>query len=55
MVRIESLGQGFLSDFDLVISFSEGQRQLVRRTRSAFQREAAMTQRETTQSLAGVT
>ena len=56
MVRIESLRQGLLSDVDSVIRFREGQTQkLVRRTRSAFQREATMTRRETTQSPGGVT
>ena len=44
-----------LSDVDSVIRFREGQMQkLVRRTRSAFQREIAETQRETVQSRGGV-
>ena len=44
MIRIESLGQGLLSDFDSMIRSKERQKQkLVRRTRSAFQREAAVT------------
>ena len=47
MIRIESLGQGLLSDCDSVIRSREGQKQrLVRRTRSAFQREATVMQRE---------
>ena len=50
LVRIESLGQGLLSDVDSVTRFREGQKQkLVRRTKSAFQREAVVMQRETTQ------
>ena len=44
MIRIETLGQGLLSDFDSVIRSREGQKQrLVRRTRSAFQRETKVT------------
>ena len=44
-----------LSDVDSVIRFTEGQMQrLVRRTKSAFQREAAVTQRETVQFSEGV-
>ena len=44
MIRIESLGQGLLSDYDSVIRSREGQKKkLVRRTRSAFQREALVT------------
>ena len=39
-----------LSDYDSMIRSREGQKQrLVRRTRSAFQREAEVTQRETAQ------
>ena len=55
MVKIESLGQGLLSDFDSVIRSREGQKQsLVRRTMSAFQREAIVTQRETMRFSEGV-
>ena len=56
MIKIESLGLGLLSDFDSVIRFREGQTQtLVRRTRSAFQREVEVTQREATQFSEGAT